>query len=96
MRKLALIFLTSLLYCGCIVVPAEDDGYYVVYADPIVEPVYQCEFAYPIPYHSAPDYCDSTCCTWVFEGYGPSFCEETWCNYDDGCGWEFDYEICIY
>ena len=94
MKKLTLILLTSLMFCGCLVVP--EDDYYVVYADPMIETASQCGFEYPIPYHSGPDYCDYWCCTWIFEGHGPSFCEETWCNYDDGCGWSFDNEVCYY
>lgn len=53
------------------------------------------EFYMPYSWHDAL-ICDENCCIWEREDfYG--VCEETWCYYDDYCGWEavetYCYEI---
>ena len=104
MKKLFFLFLASTTLSGCWYVSASPNGTRVVVEPtPVVvtaPPVYNEVCAYqPNPYPnflpveaSGPSY--NYCETWGFQYYSGVYCEETWCNYNDGCGWNFEYESC--
>lgn len=99
MKKLFFLFLASTTLSGCWYVSVgPSDRVVVEPVSVVVEPVIACAYQ-PNPYPnftpveaSGPAY--NYCETWGFQYYSGMYCEETWCTYNDGCGWSFEYETC--
>jgi hypothetical protein len=104
MKKIISIVVLATLAMGCEFHSYDDPHYrpsHSVYVEPAY-PVYSSateisycsyEAQYTQPFNMQPYDCEYSyygqCCTWSVVG-----CDETWCWYDDACGWEYAGEHC--
>jgi hypothetical protein len=99
MKKI--LFLCLLLFgCEIGIHPVPTRRAYVTTAPPptatvVVTPTYTPYVPAYAPYngYKSPVWCDEYCCLYEFDEYY-SVCEELWCDYYDGYGWELEYEQC--
>ena len=97
MKVLFLSIVTAMLALACEVHHHDPYGHGSYYYEPhttYVTDTYtgSCMGYYP-PYASAPDYCErdawGECCTWA-----TYWCDETYCDDGDACGWYSLYDVC--